>query len=57
MEPQRDENTAQYRLGIRARTDRRRAEALALELRQRLKDLGFQGATITVAPDDSEGAN
>jgi hypothetical protein len=57
MEPERDGNEAEYRLAIRARTDRRRAEALALEFRQRLKELGFHGVTVTVAPDDSGGVD
>jgi hypothetical protein len=30
--------------------DRRRAEAVALQLRRRLKELGLDGATITVTP-------
>jgi hypothetical protein len=36
---------------LRTSLDRRRAEALALEIRRRLKTLGVEGASITVAPE------
>jgi hypothetical protein len=39
-----------HRVRITAAMDRRRAEAVALQLRRRLKQLGFDGATITVTP-------
>ena len=39
-----------HRVRLTARMDRRRAEAVALQLRRRLKELGLDGATITVTP-------
>lgn len=38
------------RIEITASMDRRRAEALAVAVRQRLRELGYDGARITVAP-------
>jgi hypothetical protein len=35
--------------------DRRRAEAIALEFRRRVKELGFDGARVTVAPEVIRG--
>jgi hypothetical protein len=35
--------------------DRRRAEALALELRRYFKMRGFEGVSISVAPSDPSG--
>lgn len=40
-----------YRLTIRASMERRRAEALALELRRRVKALGFDDVSVTIAPE------
>ena len=37
-------------IALTAAVDRRTAEALALKLRQRLKALGYEGVSITVAP-------
>lgn len=42
------ENT--HRIQIRAALDRRSAEAFALALRKRLKQLGLDDATVTVEP-------
>jgi hypothetical protein len=39
-----------YRVRIAATMNRRRAEAVALQLRRCLQQLGFAGATITVTP-------
>jgi hypothetical protein len=39
-----------YQVRIAAAMDRRRAEAVALQLRRRLQALGLSGATITVTP-------
>jgi hypothetical protein len=40
-----------HRLAIRAPMDRRRAEALALELRRRVKELGFGNVSLTIVPE------
>jgi hypothetical protein len=45
-----DDGAPPSQIAITAAVDRRTAEALALKLRQRLKALGYDGVSITVAP-------
>lgn len=39
-----------YRVMVRASGERRQVEALALELRRQIKELGVTGVTVNVSP-------